>query len=160
LFYLLAINVKNNTLADIAWGSGIALIAITTLFVNSGGSMRQLIVTLLVLLWGARLSIYIYLRNRGKSEDFRYKKWREEWGKQWKLKSYLYVFLLQGMLMILVSLPVIYTNTYGIGAHGIFDRIGVLLWIVGFYFETVADWQLYQFKTRYKNKIMTQGLWK
>ncbi len=64
--------------------------------------------------------------------------------------------------MLLVSFPVIYTNSYSVGAHGVFDRMGTLLWIVGFYFETVGDSQLMKFKSKSSNKgkIMTSGLWK
>lgn len=161
-FYLLALRTKNNTVADIAWGIGIIVIAYATLFIHGANSARQLLVTMLVLFWGVRLAAYILIRSRGKKEDFRYKQWREKWGKSWKIKSYLQVFLLQGALMILVSFPVIFTNTYSGASLGLFDRVGVLMWIIGFYFEAVGDYQLIRFKQNKKNegKIMTAGLWK
>jgi steroid 5-alpha reductase family enzyme len=161
-FYLLALQIKNNTVADIAWGIGIIVIAYATLFIHGTNSARQLLVTMLVLFWGVRLAAYIFIRSRGKNEDFRYKEWREKWGKSWKIKSYLQVFLLQGALMILVSFPVIFVNTYSTSSLGLFDRVGVFMWIIGFYFEAVGDYQLIRFKQNKKNegKIMTTGLWK
>lgn len=161
-FFFLALSLKNNSVADIAWGLGFPLIAYVTLFANGMSSPRQLLITLLVLLWGIRLSSHIFLRNKGKKEDFRYMEWRKQWGEHWKIKSYLYVFLLQGFLMLLVAFPVIFTNTYDGPSLGLFDRTGVLLWIIGFYFETVGDWQLMQFrrKTTNKGKVLQTGLWK
>ncbi len=48
------------------------------------------------------------------------------------------------------------------GNPGFFDLLGVLLWILGFCFEFVADWQLDRFIKNPDNrgKIMDQGLWR
>lgn len=162
IFFALSLIFNRTHIADVAWGLGFIVITITTLILHRQGAAGQLLVSLLVILWGLRLTVHIYLRNKGKEEDFRYAQWKKDWGKNWKLQSYLRVFLLQGLLMILVSLPVIGVNTFGTGPIPEFIRIGSLLWCIGFFFEAVGDWQLTQFKSnpRNKGKVLSTGLWK
>lgn len=93
LMFLIALARKDNSVVDIAWGIGFIAVALSTLFAGGDFLVRQLLVALLVLIWGLRLANRIYLRNRGKSEDFRYKKWRKDWGRYWVIRSYLQVFL-------------------------------------------------------------------
>ena len=160
--YLLALRLKDNSIADVAWGPGFILVAWFTLILYGSFSLRQLTTCFLVMIWGLRLSVRIYLRNRGKGEDARYRKWREEWGKSFIIRSYLQVFLLQGGILLLNISPVLFINSYHAGNPGSFDLLGVLLWILGFCFEVVADWQLDMFIKNPENrgKIMDQGLWR
>jgi steroid 5-alpha reductase family enzyme len=115
----------------------------------------------LVTIWGLRLAIHIYSRNKGKAEDFRYKAWREQWGKWFLVRSYFQVFLLQGLFLFLISLPVILINQHTT-ALSFLDFLGIAVWIIGFYFEVVGDWQLSQFVREPSNrgKIIETGLWK
>lgn len=152
---------KRDDVTDIAWGLGFILVTLASLFYNGAFGPRQSIIVVLVTLWGLRLATHIFLRNRGKSEDFRYKKWRQDWGKQWVVRSYLQVFLLQGFLLTLIAMPIIILTAVQGPRLGITDLLGVAVWLVGFFFETVGDWQLFVFKKNpiNKEKIMTAGLW-
>lgn len=165
--FILAIFLKNNSIVDIFWGLGFALVAIVTYVTASEFNLRMAIATVLVCTWGFRLVLHIYLRNRGKGEDFRYKAWRESWGKYFYIRSYLQIFILQGVLMLIVSSGIILINTYsGLFRLNIIDLIGIGIWIIGFSFEAIGDYQLTQFVARKKqgefkkNAIMTTGLWK
>jgi steroid 5-alpha reductase family enzyme len=160
--FLLALWRKDNSIADVAWGPGFIFVALSTLILSGSFSTRQLIASGLVLIWGLRLSIRIYLRNRGKGEDERYRKWREEWGKSFIIRSYFQVFLLQGGVLLLNITPVLFINTYAAGNPGFLDLLGVLVWILGFGFESVADRQLDRFIKNPDNrgKIMDLGLWR
>jgi steroid 5-alpha reductase family enzyme len=160
--YLAALWRHDNSIADIAWGPGFILAAWSTLILDGQFSLRQLIASLLVLIWGLRLSVRIFLRNRGKGEDERYRKWREEWGKSFIIRSYLQVFLLQGCILLLNIAPIIFINTYKSGDPGYLDLLGVLLWVLGFFFESVADRQLDRFikDPGNRGKIMDRGLWR
>jgi hypothetical protein len=135
-WFLLALKRKDNSIADVAWGTGFIIVAWSTFLLNGSFSPRQWIVNLLVLIWGLRLAIRIHLRNRGKGEDVRYRKWREEWGKSFVLRSYLQVFLLQGFILLLNITPVLFINTYAAGDLGILDVVGLMLWLLGFFFES------------------------
>lgn len=160
--FLLALKRKDNSIADVAWGTGFILVAWATLVLYGSFSPRQWIVNLLVLIWGLRLAIRIHLRNRGKGEDVRYQKWREEWGKSFVIRSYLQVFLLQGFILLLNITPVLFINTYDVGNPNLLDLFGVFLWVLGFFFESVGDWQLDRFISDPNNrgKVMDRGLWR
>ncbi len=161
-WFLLALWRRRNDLADIAWGGGFIVAALTAGMLQTGATLRALLVALLVILWGLRLAVHIGLRNMGKGEDDRYRKWREEWGKHWLLRSFLQVFLLQGFLIYLVSIPVTYMILGGPSGLTWLDALGLTLWIIGFFFEAVGDFQLAQFKKDPANrgKFIQQGLWR
>src|SRR6056297_2388103 len=105
-FFVIAYIKKNNGLVDIAWGIGFALIAWYTFLYSHTFYARQILVTSLITLWAARLSGYLFMRNWNKKEDIRYVEMKKPWGKWTGLYSYIFVFLLQGALIILISTPI------------------------------------------------------
>ncbi len=151
-----------NDIADVAWGLGFILAAGVSLAAAGRYSPRGLLVSFLVLVWGVRLALHIHTRNSGKGEDPRYRKWREEWGKWFVLRSFLQVFMLQGILLLLVAVPVVFVNQAPPTTFGWLDLIGLTVWLCGFGFETVGDWQLLMFirDPVNKGKLMTGGLWR
>ncbi len=156
-WFLISLIKKRNDVADIAWGLGFLLISILSLFL-SDFSFTSILLFLLVFLWSTRLSLYIYIRNKKKKEDYRYKKWRNSWGKYFYIKSFLQIFMLQGLLIIIISTPII-INVFNNQFNIYLFSLGLLLWIIGFLFETIADIQLFNFKKN-KEKILKTGLWK
>ena len=161
LWFAIAVYKKRNDVADIAWGLGYILIC-GFLFYSYPVSNVSILLYALVTVWGLRLSIYIYTRNKNKTEDFRYKAWREEWGRSFYLRSYLQVFLLQGIFLLVIISPVIHAAVADFTQWNIFTWVGLCCWIIGFYFQVMADWQLAVFKSTQKNKglIIQTGLWK
>jgi steroid 5-alpha reductase family enzyme len=162
VWFIVAQMLKRNDIADVVWGTGFIVTAISVTMYADAVSSRGLLAALLVTIWGTRLAGHIYMRNRGKPEDTRYRKWREEWGNHAVIRVYLQIFLLQGLLMIIISLPVTVIILDAQGGYGIFDVIGVCIWITGFFFEAVGDYQLMKYKKDLANKgkVMTKGLWK
>jgi len=162
LFFLLAITKKDNSIVDIGWGLGFILVAIFQLIASDILNIRQIMVSILIILWGLRLSIYIYSRNRGKKEDFRYAKWRADWGKYWLIRSYLQVFILQGIFMFTVVYPVIMLSSQQTSSLNLLDCLGVVIWVTGFFWESMADYQKNKFKQvpSNKGKVMDSGVWK
>ena len=161
IFFVVSLILKRNDVADSAWGIGFIVIAIFNLIISGDFQRTKFILTFLIFLWGLRLTIYLTIRNWGKTEDFRYKEWRKRWGKSVILKSYLKVFLLQGLLMFLISLPATLYNRFD-GGVSFYGFVGLLIWVVGFYFETVGDLEMFFFKKdpENKGKILRSGLWK
>jgi len=160
--FIAALKRRDNSIVDIGWGIGFILVTLVT-FVRSGtAEPRQFLAGALVLVWGLRLAIRIYRRNRGKGEDFRYKKWREDWGEHWRRHAYLFVFVGQGAMMLLITIPIMLVNTYVGGALGWLDAAGVLVWLLGFYFEATGDHQLDRFLKDPANrgKVIDTGLWR
>jgi len=154
---------KRNDIADTAWGIGFILVTLVSLYIGGEADLRSLILLVLVVAWGIRLSTHIHFRNKNKPEDFRYKQWREEWGKNWLVRSFLQVFLLQGAFLFIIVSPVTYANLTHIHTPlSILTLSGVLVWLLGFYFETLGDYQLSVFLKNPNNKgeVMQSGLWR
>lgn len=162
ILFVIGISKANNGIMDIAWGLGFCFIALFTFVHYADTNFRQILVTLFTFLWGTRLALHIFKRSKNKPEDFRYANWRKQWGKWFVLRSFFQVYILQGLLMVLVALPVILINYKSSNSLGLFDVLGISLWLTGFYIEAKADKQLADFKNDSKNegKIMQSGLWR
>lgn len=158
LAFFLAVVIRNNAIVDSLWGLGFIVVALISYFL-SNGSFSGLITLILVTLWGLRLFLHISLRNWGRGEDFRYAKWRADWGKTWVIRTFFQIFLLQWFLLQLVSLPIILAMTAPAPLWAI--MFGTAIWLLGFIFEAVGDYQLTVFKKNpaSKGKLMTTGLW-
>lgn len=158
-WFVISLLLRRNDVADVAWGLGFVVLAWSLYF--SQPSAQFAAGLLLVSIWGIRLSVHIFLRNKGKPEDFRYQKWRNDWGRWFYPRSFVQVFALQGLLMLFISAPIVALADGGGDSLRLINYFGVALWSIGFFFEAVGDYQLRQFmKTpRSKGKVMNQGLW-
>lgn len=160
--WILSLIMKDASIADIFWGLGFVLIAWVSFFLTDGYLFRKILIVFLVSAWGLRLAVYIGLRKRGEGEDRRYKKWREEHGKHFWWVSLFTVFGLQGILLWVISFALqVGQIAPGPARLSWLDAAGLLVWVIGFIFETVGDYQLYRFKADPDNrgKVMDRGLW-
>lgn len=164
ILWLVSLLLKNASIVDIFWGLGFIIIAWATFALAPQGYLpRKQIIAALITIWALRLALHIGVRNWGKPEDFRYAKWRQENGPRWWWLSFFQVFLLQGVLMWIISAPLVAAQTSGFPAILTpLDIIGVLIWTVGFLFESIGDLQLVRFKAKAGNrgKLLTTGVWK
>ncbi|TXT65440.1 MAG: Steroid 5-alpha reductase [Promethearchaeota archaeon] len=153
---------KDNSLIDRFYPGGFMLIAWSTLILKGTFDFRQIIITILVTIWGIRLGTYVTIRNWGKGEDKRYQNMRERWGDKVLINSLLRIYLFQGLIIFLVVSPVSYINVVDNPAIWWLDFIGIGVWVIGFYFETVGDYQLYVFLNNPENqgKVFDEGLWR
>lgn len=162
-WWLWSWRLKDNSWADVAWGLGFVVAGVTALVSSGNLTNNKLLLLLMVALWGCRLSGYILWRKHGKPEDKRYAAWREEWGATVVWRSLLQVFWLQGALLLIIAAPVWWTLAQPQPTNQLsWGWLGVGVWLVGWAFEVVGDWQLWQFKRHPQNKgrVMNQGLWK
>jgi len=160
--WLVSLALKDASIADVFWGLGFVVIAWVTFVQAEGFYGRRLMVGVLVTLWGLRLALHISARNWGKGEDRRYKAWRARYGADFWWVSLYRVFLVQGVLLWVISLVVQAAQSSSTPARFTWlDGAGMLLWAGGFLFEALADWQLKRFKSEPANrgKVMSQGLW-
>jgi len=162
-WWLVGTLAKDNSLVDIAWGPGFILVAWFLLLLSGTTTAAQVLLTVLITIWGTRLAIHIGARKLDTDEDWRYAAMRKKWGKHALWRSYFQVYLLQGLLLLIISLPFLVVNSAypQLGLHPLVV-IGFLVWLKGFWWETVADWQLSAFKADGKNKgkLMTHGVWR
>lgn len=163
LLWLVSLVLRNSSIVDIFWGAGFVVLGwLYFLLAPQGLPARKLLIAALVTIWGLRLSLYIFARNRGKGEDFRYVAMRQAAGASWWWQSYLKVFVLQGVLMWLISAPLLAAQTGATPSLTILDGLGALVWAIGFCFEAAGDWQLSRFKAdpAHKGQVMNRGLWR
>jgi steroid 5-alpha reductase family enzyme len=166
LFFIIAQIKKNNGIADMAWGLGFVVVAVSSLIFSQNCNLLSATISILVLIWGFRLFFHISSRNWNGPEDYRYVQMRKKWQTNIVLKSYIHVFVLQGILLYFISFPIQLVYYAAINIPSPFQFIpfifGVALWIFGFIFETAADAQLKKFRQDASNKgnIMSSGLWK
>jgi steroid 5-alpha reductase family enzyme len=162
IIFIAAQYLNNNSIVDSFWGPAFLLVAIATFLTSDVIGLRAIVLLTMVAVWALRLFLYITVRNWNKPEDYRYINMRKRWGTSLvRLKAYAHVFVLQGVLAFIVSLPIIVTNTSAEQKLAPFHFVGIGLWIVGFLFETIGDAQLKRFKAdpSNKGKLMMEGLW-
>ncbi len=164
LIWFASIFLKNVSIVDIFWGFGF-VVAATFYFIKSGGNEpRKILILSLTAIWGLRLTSYLAWRNYGKGEDYRYRDFRKKYGeKRYWWISYFQTFLLQGILMWLISAPLLGAQYHGQDKSlGILDYAGVLFWITGFIFEAGGDYQLAVFRANpaNKGKVLNSGFWR
>jgi steroid 5-alpha reductase family enzyme len=153
---------RNVTIVDSLWGLGFVLIAWLTFFTGQGFYGRKLLITVLVSAWGLRLCLHLSHRNWGHGEDPRYAEWREKSGDRFWLVSLFKVFILQSIFLWVIALALQWAQMAPTPERlTVLDFAGLVIWLVGFFFEAVGDYQLARFKANPANKgrVMDQGLW-
>lgn len=150
----LSIFFKRKDIADIFWGLGFIVVSWTAYAMGRQATLG-LIVSILVSLWGLRLSCHIFLRNKSKKEDYRYQSFVS-------LKDIIFkVFLLQGFILYIVALPILWIQHSGVEFSLQRHLFLIFVWCFGFVVESLADYQLSRFlhnKER-KEKFCKTGLW-
>ncbi len=164
LLWLVSLVLKNSSIVDIFWGTGFVITTwVVFALTPEGFAARKWLVSLLVTIWGLRLSLHILFRNWGKPEDFRYQVWRKQAGGAWWWRSFLKVFLLQGFLMWIIAASIVAAQTSALPNQLTWlDYVAMPVWAIGFFFEAVGDWQLAHFKANpaNKGKVMNTGVWR
>jgi steroid 5-alpha reductase family enzyme len=163
LLWLLATVRRDVSLVDIYWGLGFVLVTAVAIVINRPAQMRGTVALLLVSLWGTRLAGYLLWRKWGAEEDRRYQAMRRHHGRRFWWVSLFTVFLLQGLILWIISIPL---QVIAVSRNSAFattaDLIAIVLWIAGFAFESIGDAQLALFQLRPSNRgrVMDRGLWR
>jgi steroid 5-alpha reductase family enzyme len=164
LLWLVSLALKDSSIVDPFWGTGFVVanwlyFALTP----DGFAGRKWLLSILVTVWGLRLSLYLLWRNWGQGEDFRYRKWREEAGDTWWWQTYFKVFVLQGILLWVISVPLLAAQVSPTPDRlTLLDVLAVPVWLLGFFFEAVGDLQMARFKADPANKgnVLDSGVWR
>ncbi|MEO7747272.1 MAG: DUF1295 domain-containing protein [Candidatus Saccharimonadales bacterium] len=165
LVFILAERIKRYDLVDAAWGSVFIVIALTAFALQPGAVLEfdaQSLVTLLVVIWGGRLTWHIVKRIRAtKNEDPRYVELRKTWKGNVRFNVFSRIYMAQAVLALLICIPVIHINLFADNGITPLAWLGVVVWLIGFSFEVIGDRQLRNFVTNpaNKGKLMDKGLW-
>ena len=160
--WAVSVGIRDASIIDIFWGFGFVVIAWVAFLVTPGtGDGRQRLIVFVTTVWGLRLTLHLARRNIGKGEDFRYQAMRRKHGERFAIVSLRTVYLTQGVLMMLVALPVMVGSMNSPIERRPLIFAGAVVWLVGVVFETVGDVQLIAFKREPANagKILRTGLW-
>ncbi|MCJ7695828.1 MAG: DUF1295 domain-containing protein [Anaerolineaceae bacterium] len=164
VLWIMSLFLKNTSIVDIFWGAGFVM-SVWVVFVKTFGyvTFRHWLFAILVTIWGLRLTIYLIIRNTGKPEDFRYANWRKQYGNNWWWVSFFQTFMLQGLIMWIVSSPLTVMQLSATPSKmNIFNYFGIVLWVIGFIFEFFGDLQLAMFRNKPSNKgkLLNTGVWR
>lgn len=163
LLWLVSLVLRNSSIVDPFWGTGFVIANwVYFALTPDGFAGRKWLIAVLVTIWGLRLSLYLLWRNWGKPEDFRYQKFRSDAGPKWWWYSFFKIFALQGLLLWIISAPLLAAQISPTPDRlTILDVLAVLVWAVGFFFEAVGDFQLARFKANpaNKGKLLDRGVW-
>jgi len=149
---------KNPSVVDVGWASGLILVSLVYLY-NSAISPRTMTLSCVLLLWGFRLGFYLwYTRIRHGIIDKRYVTLSENW-KLAKPLGFFFNFQLQGLLILLISLPWYFVAKSNQQHMSSLDWAILFLAVIAIIGETCADHQLMRFKKHHAGAVCNQGLW-
>lgn len=152
---------RNAGVVDVAWGMGVALISfLFAATAADGNPARRILVSILILLWALRLSVYILRRVLTMPEDGRYETLKERWGDEAQRKLFWF-FQLQAAACVLFALP-IWFACRNPEPLGLTDLLGTLIWVVSIAGESTADRQLAAFRNKpeHRGQVCQFGLWR
>jgi steroid 5-alpha reductase family enzyme len=154
---------------DLAYGPIFFVAIVGSILITQTFEFLPILIASAIFLWSTRLSYRLVRKNWGKPEDPRYANWRQEWSKHGRwyflLRSYLQISILQGLVILIVSLPGIIALSFPYAYSVTSVIIGGLIFVFGLTYETIADIQLDNFLARKKAGteravLMTSGLFK
>jgi steroid 5-alpha reductase family enzyme len=163
--WVISIIIRDVSIIDMAFSGLISVLIGFSFWKTQAQGPAALITLFAVLIWGLRMSVYLVHRNWGHGEDVRYTKLRswapEGWAFHWL--SLRQVFLLQGVVIWLLTLPQqIFFWVAPAADMTAIAWLGLSLWGIGFFFETVGDWQLSKFRADESKRgtVLNTGLWR
>ncbi|KAK3112981.1 hypothetical protein LTR53_010191, partial [Teratosphaeriaceae sp. CCFEE 6253] len=144
--FSIAFTFKFDKLTDFAGGTNFVLLAILTLALSGTTSARQIVTSIFIILWAARLSGFLFFRILKTGKDDRFDDKRD------KFFPFLGFWVFQMLWVWIVSFPVTILNSPAVLAYRqpkfgrASDVIGVIIFVLAFLLEAVSDVQKYRFK--------------
>jgi len=160
--WLLSLLRRDCGIMDVAYAPAATLPTLTLLALRGSWSAHEMILAALLLLWSVRMALHIGIRNAAHpGEDGRYAAWRRRFGGQWWWWSFFQIFVMQGVMVWLWSLPMVAAMAAPDTALGWPHALAILLFAVGFVFQVGGDLQLERFKRARtdRSQVLDTGLW-
>jgi steroid 5-alpha reductase family enzyme len=158
--WLISVIKHDVSIVDALWSLMFLAALLVYVLTTESVGIRAPIMLALVAIWAIRLSAHIAWRNHGQPEDRRYEEIRRNNEPNFAFKSLYIVFGLQAALAWVIALPLVVAAT-GQQPLTLLDYAGIALWLIGFSFEAIGDWQLARFKSNPANagRVLDRGLW-
>ena len=160
ILWVLHLLIKNASIVDVGWVFGIVLLVLLYASMGNGFWLRKFLIMVMTVSWGVRLGGYILFRIWGKEEEGRYQALRKEWGNHIAFKFLLF-FLFQGVLDVVFALPAFFASINQNPEISHLEILSFGLCCFALLGESLADYQLTQFKKdpASKGKTCRAGLW-
>lgn len=150
--------------ADAFWSFGVGIAgagaALIPVHAQEAPSSRQILVAVLIGLWGLRLGLHITQRARRDGEDPRYASLRAEWGAAFQPRMFAFL-MLQAAAGALLVLGVLLAARNPLPELRLMDLLATSVLLAAVVGEGVADRQLKAFKADPANRggVCDRGLW-
>ena len=129
---------------------------IAALYITDSGKIADYVIVLCVVIWAIRLGSFLFMRIHKAGEDRRFREIKTNFTR------FFMTWTLQGMWVSMCLLCVLtaLSSYNGIILNNVF-YIGLLIFIIGFIIEVVADHQKTVFRkdVNNKDKFISTGLW-
>jgi len=161
LVWLVQTRTRNAGLIDSVWSWSLGLLAVWYAWCGSAPLQLRVLLALLGGVWGLRLGTHLFLRNHGKPEDGRYRRFREEWGAAAD-RNMFWFFQLQVLFSMLLSISFAVVAWSPGGPGSLCIAAAAAVWLLSVGGEGLADWQLEQFKRdpASRGQVCRRGLWR
>ncbi|MEY2399348.1 MAG: hypothetical protein QOJ00_2522 [Actinomycetota bacterium] len=160
VMWRIAVRINDPSFIDTCWGAGFVVVAWVSFALTDSSGPRRPLLLAIASVWGLRLAGYLFWRWRNNGPDARYVAMLKR-APNPSVFMLTKVFLLQSVLLLVVSLPLQLGQVYGGGVNGS-TVAGIVLAVIGIGFESTGDFQLTRFKSDASNhgKVMDRGLWR
>ncbi|MEM6795414.1 MAG: DUF1295 domain-containing protein [Acidobacteriota bacterium] len=162
LVWAISLQKRDASIVDIVWGPAFVLAAwVYQWKLPAGDGPWRLVPLAFVTIWGLRLAAHIASRHSG--EDRRYVEMRRKRPDSFTSWSLYGIFWFQGALASVISLPLLFALCAPRPQHfTVLDAVAIAVFLIGFTFEALGDWQLTRFKADPSNRgrVLDTGLWR
>ena len=162
LTWAMSVRIKDVSIVDPMWALAFVTVALVAALAGTGDQARRALLLALTAVWGLRLNLHLIRRKLSEpAEDRRYAQMRDERGDSFTFWSLYAIFGLQGLLVLIVSLPIQVASERPAAVTAAVIP-GVVVFAVGLAFEAIGDGQLRRFKRDPANAgaVMDRGLWR
>lgn len=160
ILWLESCRTSDASYVDVGWAFSIACGTIYLGLMLEGDLFRRFALVAMILAWAGRLisHLVVRIRREGK-EDKRYAALRKFWGKEAN-RNYFFVFQAQAILAVIL-VGSLYPGMNSTWPQNFWVYLGMMIWLIGFLGESIADEQLRKFKAdpAHQGKTCQAGLW-
>ena len=167
LTWFVSLLIEDVSIVDYIWSPLTLLGVCTYVYLTGIDNLVHLIMLLMVSLWAFRLTWFLVRRGRNKPEDRRYQVIRERNSPHFAYKSLYLIFIFQGLVAWILStlfVPIFDSNLDSAASTtwSLWHSAGVIIWLFGFIYESIADHQLHCFNSRVvkPSATLSTGLWR
>lgn len=159
-FFTVAYLCQFDKVTDLAGALNFMTLALLSLLLQDVYDTRAIVVTCMQVAWALRLGSFLLIRVLKRGKDERFDEMRAN------CLAFFGFWIFQILWVFFVSLPVILANSGGDQVDGDFgeprDIVGIVLWALGVFIESAADFSKSAFRDnpRNKDKLLCSGVWK